>query len=303
MDLAPSNRVGLLHFGLTLGLSAGGLAAPHAGGWASWGLGQVLLALAGLRWFLVLHEAGHRTLFRTRSWNRGAALLAGTWSWIPAAAWRKVHAGHHRWAGWEDRDPTRAGLARAAPRGVLAGVLALAWRAQLPLIALLYRRAFWRGLEGRARLEALAQLALWAALVALWGPTWCVLNLAPGVALGLVLQEWLILSQHTHLPQARAGSERVRPFSAADQGRFTRSLKVPVWLSWLLLGAEAHSLHHRFPQIPGYRLSRVAARAEHEPSWGDWLVSARRHSGQRYLFSTHEDCPECTSPPPSRRTS
>ena len=302
-DLAPSNRVGLVQFGVTCGLSAGGVAAALAGGWALWGLGQLLLALAGLRWFLILHEAGHRTLFRTRAWNRVAGWLAGLWSGIPSSSWRRVHAGHHRWAGWEDRDPTRAGLARAAPRGVLGGVLALAWRAQLPLLALLYRRAFWRGLEGAARLEALVQVALWVALVAVLGPAWCLKKLALGVALGLVLQEWLILSQHTHLPQVWAGSERVRPFSAADQGRFTRSLRVPGWLSWLLLGAEAHSLHHRFPQVPGYRLRLLEARAEHEALWREWLLSTRRHAARHYLFSTHEDCPECASLTPSRRTS
>src|SRR5438105_4661928 len=45
--------------------------------WVAWLGGQILLAFALLQWFVLLHEAGHNTLFRTRRLNRYAGTLAG----------------------------------------------------------------------------------------------------------------------------------------------------------------------------------------------------------------------------------
>ena len=36
----------------------------------AWALGQILFAFAFLEWFVLLHEAGHRTLFRHRDTDR-----------------------------------------------------------------------------------------------------------------------------------------------------------------------------------------------------------------------------------------
>lgn len=297
--LGPSEGLGWVHLLATCALSAGGLWGALGAGWGRWGVGQALLALAGLRWFLVLHEASHGTLFHTRSWNRVAAGVGGLWSWIPPSAWRSVHARHHQWTGWEDRDPTRARLSEGAPRGALAGALEVCWRLGLPLIALLYRRSYWRELSPVGRLEGASILVVWGA-----GLAWCGAGaLAPGVLLGLALQEWLILSQHSHLPQDRAGDARVRPHSAAEQDLFTRSLIGPAWLSWLLIGAEAHSLHHRLPQVPGYRLRRLGAALappRHAESWLDFLVTTRAHSAREFLFRSREGCPACASPEPGR---
>lgn len=297
--LAPTYGLGGVHLAATCLASGGGVLTAAQEGWGLWLLGQVLLALAGLRWFLILHEASHGTLLPGRVGNKVAARVAGVWSGIPSGAWRRVHAGHHRWTGWDDRDPTRAGLAASPPRGALGLLLALAWRTGFPLIALLYRRAFWR--EARVW-EASGVAVVWLGALVGLGPGWLLVHFGPGLLLGLVLQEQVILSQHTHLPQERAGAQRVRPFSAAAQGRFTRSLETPRWLSWLLLGAEAHSLHHRFPQVPGYRLRELADLGQrHQPRWLTWLWSARRHSAQSYLFSTHEGCASC-QPLTSART-
>ena len=255
-------------------------------------LGTLALGLAHLGWFLLLHEAGHHTLFRSRRANAWTQALAGALSGIPGRSWRRVHALHHRWTGWQDKDPTTARLAQAPPRGAQAWVLNLAWALWLPLFALLYRRPFWAGRAG-SRTERAERIERWAVAlawlcalsVACLVPSLGAWRLLPGLALGLSLQELLSLSQHSQLPQERAGAARVRPHPAADQPRYTRSLLVPRWASWLLLGAEAHGLHHMLPQVPGPRLRHLAhLELPHRVPALRWLRAAKALPVTRYLF-------------------
>ena len=62
--LRPSNLAGALAVagvGLTTGA---GIALAMQPGVVLWAAGQVVLALALVQWFVVLHECGHDTLFR-----------------------------------------------------------------------------------------------------------------------------------------------------------------------------------------------------------------------------------------------
>ena len=104
-----------------------------------------VLALALLQWFVLLHEAGHLTLFRSRTANVIAGHLAGFFALIPFASWRRVHGLHHLWTGWQDLDPTTAPL---VPRrlGTVERILVdWAWKLWLPLFSVLYRvNNYWR---------------------------------------------------------------------------------------------------------------------------------------------------------------
>src|ERR1700722_18849695 len=62
--LKSRDRTGLLYFAWSAGLTGGALALSALDSWALWALGQVLLAVALVQWFVLLHEAGHNTLFR-----------------------------------------------------------------------------------------------------------------------------------------------------------------------------------------------------------------------------------------------
>ena len=60
---------------------------------------QLLLALAFVHAFVLLHEAGHHTLFRCRRGNGISGRLAGFVTIIPFRAWQPIHAQHHRYTG------------------------------------------------------------------------------------------------------------------------------------------------------------------------------------------------------------
>ena len=97
--------------------------------------------------------------------------------------------------------------------------------------------------------------------------------------LGLALQDPLILSQHTHIPQPSSEGRRVEPLSGQEQLRYTRSLRFPRWFAqWVLINFNAHELHHLDASVPGYRLPRLAHAQLNEVHWWTWLQAAKRLS-------------------------
>ena len=241
------------------------------------------------------------TLFRARALNVVVGHGAGFMAIIPFACWRRVHGLHHVWTGWQDKDPTTASLAPRARGSAQIFLVDIAWRAWLPLFSVLYRLGNYWNLFGLRRLfragsqrgamllNALVLLALYAALVWILGLEACLRLFGAAIMTSLMLQDPLILSQHTHMPQRLSGGRAVQPLPAHEQMRHTRSLRFPQWVSqWLLLNFNAHELHHRYAGVPGYRLNRIAARPGNEVHWWTWLRAAKRLRGSVFLFQSRD---------------
>jgi acyl-lipid omega-6 desaturase (Delta-12 desaturase) len=298
-SLAPSDTMGAAHVGIALLLGVLSVFLGQAAVWWQWLLGQLLFALSFLQWFVLLHEAGHLTLFRSRSLNWIAGYVAAFLALIPFTAWRHVHARHHRWTGWQDLDATTESL---VPRPLAAWeqrAINFAWRTGLPVFSLIYRvQNYWnvwrlrRFLSERVlhrmRVENALYLAPYIALIAWVGPATILATCGLGLFLGLVVQDPLLLSQHTHIPQRLAANARARPFSAFEQQAFTRSLRLPAWLSWLILHFDAHELHHMYVRVPGYRLRNIAYRPSNEQNWWTWLRVVKKMPGCVFLFSNRD---------------
>lgn len=77
VHLKPSNGAGMLALAGTAAGTVAGVALAARGEWLPWITGQLILAVAFVQWFVILHECGHDTLFRTRTWNRVAGSVAG----------------------------------------------------------------------------------------------------------------------------------------------------------------------------------------------------------------------------------
>ena len=260
-----------------------------------------MLALVLLQWFVLLHEAGHRSLFRSRSLNVAAGHLAGFMALVPFASWRRVHGLHHVWTGWQDRDPTTATLApRLRGRAEIAAV-DLAWRLWLPLFSLVYRWGnYWHLPRLRRLFTAPDQRRAMGANIALLGFAYAGVCWLLGIdqtlrlfglaaALTFALQDPLLLSQHTHLPQRLSGGRRVAPLDPGAQARHSRSLAFPRWFAHnVLVNFNAHELHHRFPGVPGYRLGRIAWAAPNQVHWWTWLKAVKRMRGSVFLFQSRD---------------
>jgi fatty acid desaturase len=233
--------------------------------------GQVLLALGFTQALVLLHEAGHRTLFRQPWLNDLVGTLAGFVALIPYASWRPIHARHHQWTGWQDLDATTATLVPRRLAGWECVIIDGAWRYWVPLFSVLYRlQNYWHIKRVTTYLPMTVRPA------SLW------------LAAGLQLLAYVALISWFGLYQTLATNlskgESVRPFPPIEQEPFTRSLRLPRWLSWLLLHFDAHELHHLYPAVPGYLLRRISYSPSNEVPWLTWIHDVKRMSGTRFLF-------------------
>ncbi|MEO7366714.1 MAG: hypothetical protein ABIZ36_02075, partial [Gemmatimonadaceae bacterium] len=170
------------------------------------------------------------------------------------------------------------------------------WKFWVPLFSVLYRiNNFWNwprlkelfpnpSEQRRLAADMLGLLLMYGAVIAIAGPATVVRTLGLALLSTLVIEDLLLLSQHTHVPQNISRGEPVRPFPAIEQEVFTRSLVFPRWLSALLLHIDAHELHHMYPFVPGYNLSAITYETENEIDCWTWIRRARALRGEVFLF-------------------
>jgi fatty acid desaturase len=230
--------------------------------------------------------------------NRLAGHVASVFALIPFCNWRLIHARHHRYTGWQDLDATTALLVPRSIKSWERLLVNFAWTTGLPLFSILYRlQNFWnlprvgryleRAEERRAaRINAWALLLVYAIGLIAIGPVVLLGTAGAALLLSLMAQDVILLSQHTHMPSNLSRGASVRPFPPLQQGQFTRSLRLPEWLSRFLLRFDMHELHHMYVQVPGYDLHRIPHVPNNEVGWLDWTLQAKRLRGTDFLFGS-----------------
>jgi fatty acid desaturase len=299
--LRPRDAVGALHTLLAITLTSSALWLSAHDSRALWGAGQIVFAIGVVKWFSLLHEAGHHTLFASRSANTVVGHLAGVVSILPYSSWKAIHGMHHKWTGWQDKDPTTSSLVPRRLSALERVVLNAAWRLWLPLFSALYRiQSFWhvprlfRLFEDpRARrafvVNILALLAIYGVGLWLIGPGALLRLAGAGTFVGFAWMDVVMLSQHTHIPLRLSGGEDVAPVPAPEQAPYTRSLRFSSFISLgLLTGFDAHELHHVFPFVPGPRLREIPWTPPNEvPAWA-WIRAAKAVPADVFLFQNRD---------------
>lgn len=300
--LRPSNLLGALYVSIASGTSLSALLLSLHDWTALWLLGQIVWAVSFLQWFSILHEAGHKTLFATPLANRVVGHVSGWMAVIPFYTWKLIHARHHHWTGWQDLDATTQQLVpRPLRRWEKLGVN-ICWATGLPLFSTLYRLSNYWNLprlyrlypdphERRRIAVAIIGSGLTYGLV-MWlvGPLLCIKLFGLGLLLTLMLQDPLILSQHTHVPMRLSHGCDVKPIPPRQQQFFTRSLVFPTWFGrWILLNLDAHELHHMYASVPGYFLHRLSQPTPNTMPWWLWLWRAKRIRGDVLLFHNRDE--------------
>lgn len=295
--LKPRDLLGLAYFVLACGLTSLAIYLSLLPYVAVWLAGQVLLALALLQWFCVLHEAGHKTLFRSGWLNKLSGYVAGFFALIPFDCWKLVHARHHRWTGWQDMDATTATLVPRRLHWFERSAINVCWTLYLPLFSTIYRLTnYWHlprlfryfpkaAQRWRLALNICGYVAAYGLLIWLVGPLALAQFCGLAIFLTLVMQDPIILSQHTHIPMQLSRGEQVSPFAPQEQEAFTRSLLFPLWFSrWILINLDAHELHHVHTSIPGYYLHLLGRQTQNGVTWWKWLLAAKRVPGDVLLY-------------------
>ena len=143
----------------------------------------------------------------------------------------------------------------------------------------------------RARMvrDSTVLIVLYVAMTWWIGPVKMLIAFGPALLLSLMAEDVLLLSQNTHIPQHVSHGATVRPFPAIEQEEFSRSLRLPSWLSTMLLHFDAHELHHMYPFLPGYRLHGVPYTPQNEVGYWGWIRAAKRVPGEVFLFQNRTE--------------
>lgn len=300
-SLKPGNGTGFVQILWTLALTSLGIFLSFSKHWPVWLSGQVLLAIPLFQWFVLLHEAGHETLFRTKALNLASGLLASVFCLIPFSCWKKIHKKHHVYTGWQDLDPTTQSLV-PRPLSLLEKFLVnISWKLWFPLFSILYRFTnywnfprLWKMFpKPKDRAAFVLSAAFIAAVVILSSVLMGMAFLkvfALSFFLHLVLSDPILLSQHTHIPQKIAKGKKVPLIKTKDQDIYTRSLGFPRWVSqWVFYYFDAHEIHHAFPAVPGFLLGRFRYRGENEVSWFRFVRETKKIPASVFLFQNRND--------------
>jgi omega-6 fatty acid desaturase (delta-12 desaturase) len=302
LSFRPSALLGALTILVNAGLAAIVLALLAADSRVAYWGAQLLIPIVMFQAFALLHDCGHGSFSSNRLVNTIVGHYASVLSCLPFLPWKYVHTEHHVWAGNPERDPGLA-IVRRAREGKLPWIIATAWRSWLPLAGFAQHVVFWtypivqarQGKLSRERLWKCAGSVAWLA-IALFGlhalaPQLTFRNLAPGIAVYLVLVELVNIPHHTGLT---AFDGRLPLW---EQHLPTRSCNYPPIVSELLvLNFNFHIEHHLFPNLPWYRL-RTARRLV-VPALGhlyrqahgiNWAIRARKKNLTEVLAKNAAD--------------
>jgi omega-6 fatty acid desaturase (delta-12 desaturase) len=253
---------------------------PYAGLWwlmylcldVSWWLTIPVALLAGaflIRIFIIFHDCGHGSFFRSQWANNLWGFLCGMVCFTPYYHWRWEHAIHHASAGNLDR----RGVGDIWTMTVQEYFASSRWKrlgyrlARHPfvllLIAPLYlfviRQRFWsKGAPRRQKLSVLwmnlALLGMVSGMSLLYGVVPYVILQLTVIAVAGAAGIWLFYVQHQFEDAYWEYRDDWDYKAAALQG--SSYYKLPRILQWFSGNIGFHHIHHLSARIPNYNLER-----------------------------------------------
>lgn len=234
----------------------------------------LLLAVpaAGLlvRLFIIQHDCGHASFFKSRRLNNLLGRALGVLTLTPYACWRRDHAIHHATSGNLDRrgvgDISTLTVREYLQRPAWKRVAYRMYRHPFTLFAIgpvyqfLIRHRIPSGGPIRHRQSWISVLGTNASLVAIGaamaltvGPQPFLLAYLPTIALAASIGVWLFYVQH-QFEDTYWETERQWDFRAAAlQGCSFYDL--PRLLHWITGYIGYHHIHHLSSKVPNYHLS------------------------------------------------
>jgi omega-6 fatty acid desaturase (delta-12 desaturase) len=238
----------------------------------SWWLTIPLAVLAGgilVRTFIIFHDCGHGSFFRSAKANHILGAITGVLTFTPYYHWRWEHAIHHSSAGDLDRRGTgdvwtltvqeylessrwRRFAYRLARNPIVLFVIApfalFLFMQRVPSLKAPTRErysVYWTNLG----LGAVA-----AGLIALFGlKAWLIIQLTILITAGAA-GVWLFYVQHQFEGVYWERSEDWDYAEAALKG--SSFYKLPKVLQWFSGNIGFHHIHHLSPRIPNYHLEK-----------------------------------------------
>ncbi|AOW10361.1 fatty acid desaturase family protein [Flavobacterium gilvum] len=261
--------------------------------------GQILLGFFFFQCFILLHETGHFSYFRSRFVNKFFGNIFAFISFIPFISWINIHNLHHKWTGFRDKDPTTEGTVAPKFNLLTKTLVNISWLIWFPLFTIGYRIGnYWN--IGKLRRHVLKvhlkgiyrniflQITLYIPLFYFEG-NWIISHLGIGYFISLVISDVFILSQHSHIKIPIAGEHEVKPIRYSEQIQYTRSVGFSNLVArFLYLNFNLHESHHSFPGLPAYHLDKIGTETPNKVRFFNYLFDAKSMSGMNFIFNTSD---------------
>ena len=307
--LAPyaksDNRAGLIQLASTVvpfvALVAGIVAGLAYQVW--WSL--LLVVPAGVflvRLFMIQHDCGHGSFFRTRWANDVLGHVLGVVTLTPYTDWRRSHAGHHATTGNLDKRgmgdidtlTVREYQAKSAAGKfwyrvyrhpivlfVIGPTYQFLLRHRIPATSQVDDRASWISAIG----TNLALVAVAVAMAMTVGAGPFLLGYLPVSMVAASIGVWLFYIQH----QYEDAYWEKEPAWSVHEAAFLGSsfFDLPKPLHWLTANIGFHHIHHLSTKVPNYRLARC--HRENAEFWQATRLTIRSSLGCWKLALWDED--------------
>jgi omega-6 fatty acid desaturase (delta-12 desaturase) len=229
----------------------------------------------GVRMFIIFHDAGHGSFFKSKVANDWLGRITGVLLFTPYYSWRHSHAIHHATSGDLDRRGTgdvwtltkdeydklgrwgKLGYRLYRNPFVIFGIG--------PVIDFVVLQRFaWAKADARDRASIRntnIALVIWVALMSLLiGFDKYVLIQLPVLVIATGVGVWLFYVQHQF---ENTYWERHEQWDFATAALYGSSFyKLPKVLQWFTGNIGFHHIHHLSPRIPNYELERCHNNAE-----------------------------------------
>ena len=221
------------------------------------------------RIFIILHDCGHGSFFKSSEANHIVGSICGVFAHTPYFQWTREHAIHHATSG----DLSRRGVGDVTTLTVKEYLALSKWGRlkyrlyRNPLVMLgigpqyifLLRHRFTSKISGRRErnnlyVTNLGMLALYGSLWLAMGLKSLLLILAPIMIIGGAVGVWLFYVQHQYEETYWRNRGEWDYATSALLG--SSYYKLPRMLQWFSGNIGFHHIHHLSPKIPNYKLQR-----------------------------------------------
>ena len=225
-----------------------------------------------VRIFIIQHDCGHGSFFKSRRANQIVGLLCSVMTFTPYASWRRQHAGHH--ANWNNLDRRESGADIYSACLTVKEYQALSRRERFtyrltrhpivshflipPLVFLaLYRVPFdtpkdWGAERRSVYWLDLAMLVVFGGLSLFFGWKQVLMIQLPIICTSSIVGVWLFSLQHRFEGVMWSRQNEWNFTNAALDG--SSYLELPRVLQWFTGNIGFHHIHHLSPRVPNYRL-------------------------------------------------
>lgn len=243
--------------------------------WSYWLFGglAILNAFFLVRIFIIQHDCGHRSFFRSQHLNNAIGFVCSFFSTIPFKYWAREHDFHHGHSGQlETREIGDIMLMTVEEYRSSSWFKRLMYRVYRmpvctfiigPIVYLIYNNRFpivklpgWKKIHAQMTLHNLLIVSVYIALGWLVGWQRFLLVQLTTVSLFAIIAIWFFYVQHQHEHAYKQWRDNWDYLLSAVVG--STYYKLPRFMHWLTGNIGYHHIHHLNSKIPSYNLARCA---------------------------------------------